>query len=142
MYLAAVASVAAGTRSPSSSSKLKPEKSSRPNMRVSALDHNRADAVVRVQQEEAFLHRFENVPRLFLRFARQALASAARSAANKRAAAAKINAASTPTESNSRSGLASADACVCNFDATLASKVCNRLVFSLAKSCARASPSP
>ncbi len=38
MYLVAVASVVGGTRSLSRSSKLKPEKSFRPNMRVSALD--------------------------------------------------------------------------------------------------------
>ena len=39
MYLVAVASVAAGTRSRSSSSKDRPAKSLRLNMRVSASDH-------------------------------------------------------------------------------------------------------
>ena len=131
MYLVAVASVAGGTSFFSSSSK-------REAGEVRAAEHarqrfrpHRADLVVRVEQEEAFLHGLQNVARLLLRFPRHALAAAAGELEISRRGGQNQGREHTGRQQQRAGGAAPEDACVCSCVATPASWACRRLVLSL-----------
>ena len=77
MYFMAVARVADGTRSLSSSSKVEAGEVLAAEHARQRLRPHRADAVVGVEQEEALAHRLEDVAGLLLGFARGALVARA-----------------------------------------------------------------